>query len=143
MLLTGNYTFTDLGPGTYIVREVVPAGSSQTTANPPDIVASSGSDISGVLFGNFQLVSISGSKFNDLNDDGIREAGEPGLPGITIFLDTNNNGILDAGEQSTVTDVNGNYSFTDLGPGTSIVREVAPAGTTQTTANPPVIVASS
>ena len=141
--VNGNFTFTNLGPGTYRVREVEPAGSVQTTANPADIVASSGDDVSGVLFGNFQLVSISGLKFNDLNDNGVRDPGEPGLAGITVFLDTNNNGVLDPGELSTTTDTNGNYTFANLPPGTYRVREVEPAGSTQTTANPADIVASS
>ena len=139
----GNYTFTNLAPGTYRVREVEPAGSMQTTANPADIVASSGTNITGVLFGNFQLVSISGIKFNDLNGNGVRDPGEPGLAGITVFLDTNNNGVLDPGEVSTTTDVNGNYTFANLAPGTYRVREVEPAGSMQTTANPADIVASS
>ena len=34
---TGNYTFANLGPGTYRVREVQPAGSTQTTANPANV----------------------------------------------------------------------------------------------------------
>jgi serine-aspartate repeat-containing protein C/D/E len=139
----GNYTFVNVGPGTFNVREVQQVGFTQTTANPGVIAASSGSNVSGVLFGNFQLISISGNKFQDTNGNGVRNAGEPGLQGITVFLDANNNGKLDAGELSTTTDVNGNYTFTNVGPGTYLVREVQQAGFTQTTANPAVIVASS
>jgi serine-aspartate repeat-containing protein C/D/E len=139
----GNYTFTNVGPGTYHVREVQQPGFTQTTANPPVIVASSGANVGGVLFGNFQLTSIGGTKFQDTNGNGVRDPGEPGLQGVTIFLDANNNGVLDPGEVSTVTDANGNYTFTNVGPGTYHVREVQQAGFTQTTANPPVIVASS
>src|SRR6202011_4041147 len=127
----GNFTFANVGPGTFRVREVQPAGTTQTSANPAVIVASSGTNITGVLFGNFQLVSITGIKFNDLNGNGVRDAGEPGLAGITVFLDANNNGILDAGERITITDVNGNFSFTKVGPGTYRVREMLPAGSTQ------------
>src|SRR5262249_54096293 len=57
---------------------------------------------------------------------------EPGLPNWQIYLDTNNNGVLDAGEPSTLTDANGNYSFTGLQPGTYVVREVPQTGWTQT-----------
>jgi hypothetical protein len=32
-----------------------------------------------------------------LDGDGIWDTGEPGLPGWTIFLDQNNNGVLDVG----------------------------------------------
>jgi len=56
---------------------------------------------------------------------------EPGLPNWTIYLDLNNNGTLDAGEPSTLTDANGNYAFTNLQPGNYIVREVPQTGWTE------------
>ncbi|MEK6260164.1 MAG: ice-binding family protein, partial [Planctomycetota bacterium] len=83
--------------------------------------------------------SISGLKFNDLNGDGVRQPGEPGLSGVTIFLDANNNLVLDTGEIRTTTDASGNYSFVELGPGTYNVREVQPTGTVRTTPNPTTI----
>ncbi|CAN5173096.1 hypothetical protein BH11PLA2_BH11PLA2_48940 [soil metagenome] len=139
----GNYVFTSVGPGTFRIREVQPTGTVRTTANPTDIVASSGTIVSSVLLGNFQLVSLGGLKFNDLNGNGIRDANDTGVSGVTIFLDTNGNGNLDAGEISTVTDANGNYLFTNVGPGTFRIREVQPAGTVQTSANPADIMTSS
>ncbi|MHB0959585.1 MAG: tandem-95 repeat protein [Pirellulaceae bacterium] len=57
---------------------------------------------------------IYGQKFNDLDGDGVLDAGEPGLPGWTIFIDDNLNSVLDPGERSTVTDAQGNYSFVGL-----------------------------
>ncbi|MBI2074457.1 MAG: fibronectin type III domain-containing protein [Candidatus Levybacteria bacterium] len=72
-------------------------------------------------------------KFNDLNGDGDKDAGDPGLSGWTIFLDTNDNGILDNGETTSVTNTNGNYEFTNLGGGTYNVREVLQDGWVQTT----------
>lgn len=39
--------------------------------------------------------SIFGQKWNDLNGDGIKDADEPGLGGWRIFLDDNDNGVLD------------------------------------------------
>ncbi|HKE04180.1 MAG TPA: hypothetical protein VKE91_08975, partial [Blastocatellia bacterium] len=51
--VNGNYSFTNLGPGAYRIREVTPAGSVQTTANPADIVAQSGVNVPGVDFGDF------------------------------------------------------------------------------------------
>src|SRR5437016_614725 len=91
-------------------------------------MVSSGGSRSGVNFGNFQSNTLSGHAFNDVNGNGSKDIGEPGLSGWTIFLDTNNNGTLDFGEPSTLTDSNGNYSFTNLAAGTYRVREVAPAG---------------
>jgi len=67
---------------------------------------------------------------------------EPGLAGVTIYIDLNNNGQFDPGEPSTLTreddpstpDVNelGTYRFTQLAPGTYVIREVVPDGFRQT-----------
>ncbi|MBO9998319.1 MAG: tandem-95 repeat protein [Cyanobacteria bacterium SID2] len=75
---------------------------------------------------------IRGSKWNDLNGNGLRDAGEPGLPNWTIFLDSNLDGVLDSGETSTVTDANGNYAFTNLTPSNYVVAEVQQPSSTQT-----------
>jgi hypothetical protein len=72
--------------------------------------------------------SIAGTVYNDRNANGVRNVGELGLPGRVIYLDSNGNGRLDAGERSTTTDVQGNYAFDDLTAGTYLVREVLPAG---------------
>ena len=52
---------------------------------------------------------------------------------VTIFIDTDKDGVLDAGERSTVTDANGNYTFFGVPVGTYQIDEVVPAGSTQTT----------
>ncbi len=136
----GSYTFLALAAGTYRVREVVPAGSVQTTANPADLVLGAATDATGLDFGDFTLITISGLKFNDLNGSGAQDPGEPGLGGVTIQLDTGANGTVDA---TALTSAGGTYSFANLGPGTYRVREVAPASSTQTTANPADITATS
>ncbi len=85
-------------------------------------------------FGNHQLVpaEIRGSKWNDLDGDGVWDAGEPALAGATVYLDANNNGVLDAGEISTTTAADGSYAFTGLAPGNYTVAEVVPTGWKQT-----------
>ena len=74
---------------------------------------------------------IHGSKWHDLNRDGIRDAAEPGLEGWTIYLDLNDNGQLDAGELADITDADGDYALTDLISGDYIVAEELQAGWTQ------------
>jgi VCBS repeat-containing protein len=94
------------------------------------------------LFGgvdDVQLVSstqppagtVSGVKFNDLDGNGVRDPGEPGLPGWTVYADLNDNRQLDAGEPFTVTGADGSYTLT-LPPGSYVVREVLQAGWRQT-----------
>jgi len=58
----------------------------------------------------------SGVKFNDLNHNGVRDAGEPGLSGWTIYVDYNDNGALDAGEPSAVTGALGAYTISGIVP---------------------------
>ena len=67
-------------------------------------------------FGNFELGSIAGMKWNDLNGDGVHDNGEPGLENWEI--------TLNPGNVSTTTDENGNYSFEGLTAGTFTVAEV-------------------
>ena len=64
---------------------------------------------------------VSGVKFNDLDGDGVFDVGEPGVAGVTVWVDTNNNGILDSGETSTTTASDGFYEF-HLDPGTYVIR---------------------
>lgn len=140
---SGAYRFTDLVPGTYGVREVPQDGWTQTTANPADFAAVSGQNVEGLAFGNFRLTSLSGRKFMDRNGDGVRQEGDFWLAGWTVFLDANANGTLDNGERSTVTDADGAFRFTNLGPGTYLVREVRQERWVQTTSDPAPVVAVS
>src|SRR5439155_12561816 len=126
--------------GTYRVREVAPAGTVQTTTNPADIVLSSNQTVTGIDFGNFTRIIIGGVSFKDLDADGFKDPGEVGLPGVTIQLDRDANGSVDA---TTTSDFNGNYAFANLGPGVYRIRQVVPAGYTQSSANPGDVTASS
>ncbi|MEO1005788.1 MAG: VWD domain-containing protein, partial [Cyanobacteria bacterium J06638_38] len=71
----------------------------------------------------------------DANGDGVESESsiEPGLEGITIYLDLNDNGLLDDNEPFEVTDENGEYVFEGLAAGSYIVREILPDGFIQTT----------
>jgi uncharacterized repeat protein (TIGR01451 family) len=71
--------------------------------------------------------TITGLKFNDLNGNGVRDTGEPGLANWTIQV-TDSNGIT----HTTTTDSQGNYSLTVPAPGTYTVAEVLQSGWTQT-----------
>jgi hypothetical protein len=76
------------------------------------------------------LESITGQVFLDLNADGVKQPGEPGLKDRTLYLDLNNNGVQDTGEPTAPTDPSGNYAFTGLAPApTSSATGSCPAGT--------------
>ena len=65
--------------------------------------------------------TITGTIWNDLNGNGAKSLDELGLQNWTVFLDRNNNGSLDLGEESTVTDGLGNYVFMLNEPGSYTV----------------------
>src|SRR5262249_19132372 len=67
--------------------------------------------------------TISGTVFQDINRNGVRDAGEPGLAGQTVFLDLSGSGVLESADPTTTTDAAGSYQFT-VSPGTYTVRQV-------------------
>ena len=154
----GTYEFPDLQNGDYIVCEVLQSGWNQSLPNAtdtPDELADcttesgdnsladngygftmAGADQTGNDFGNFRQGVKSGLKYNDLNANGDRDAGEPGLADwvIRAYVDSNGDGDLDADETTVAgsdsTDANGEYSIS-LNPGRYVVCEVLQATWTQ------------
>ena len=147
--MTGHYwldglpTLSDEHSGICILREILPDGFCQTF--PADgyhrVRLLGGQRVEGVDFGNWRcpdgLGSIHGTKWEDENGDGQRGADEPGLPGVTIYIDFNNNGELDDDEPRTTTMVDnpvtdfdeaGHYWLEDVQSGLYVVREVVPDG---------------
>lgn len=55
-------------------------------------------------------------------------ASQLGQAGWTVYLDQNQNGRLDGGEVSTVTDAQGNYTFGNVAPGNYVVAEQPQSG---------------
>jgi len=129
-------TYFDVAPGTYTVTEQVPSG---WTVNQPSCQVTVGiGQIATCAFVNTYQTTppstgkgkISGTKYEDGNGDGKINGTDSvrRLSGWTIFLDTNDNGVLDNGEKSTNTNWLGQYSFSNLPSGTYHVREVLKSG---------------
>jgi hypothetical protein len=76
--------------------------------------------------------SIGGAIWEDRDGDGIRDAGEPSLVGWIVYLDLNDNGVLDTSEPTRVSDGSGQYQFDNLRPGTYVVAEIVEPGYVQT-----------
>ena len=85
----------------------------------------------GVIGAIPKLDSISGVKYNDLNDSGVYNSGDPGINGVSITLsgtDYNGNPVLETTTTSTINGVLGSYTFSMLNPGTYTLTETPPAG---------------
>ena len=129
--MNGAYSFT-VDPGSYVVSEVLQDDwfQSYPASGVWNITLESAEIDAGNNFGNYQMATKSGTKFEDMDADGeAREAGEDGLEGWTIKLD-GTDGMGVAVHMTDVTDANGEYSFS-VKPGTYVVSEVGQAGWTQ------------
>src|SRR5262245_829963 len=145
---SGNYTLS-LNPGKYVVCEALqatwfqsaPSNSKCSAINPGAGVGAGGfavtitsrSTETGNLFGNFQQGTKSGTKFNDLNANGVRDLpGEIGRASCRdrAYSETNGDGTLQAGsttiDGATISDESGHYTLT-LNPGKYVVCEVLQA----------------
>lgn len=115
--------------GSYNVIAVAPDNFVATTSvSRPVTLGSTG----GVLpsFGFRQVQSdVTGRKFEDLNENGFYDAGEPGIEGAYIYADLDGDDRLDLGEPFAITDENGLYSLNlpDVSYSYAI-REVEEAG---------------
>ena len=68
--------------------------------------------------------TLSGVVYNDLSGDGVLQSGDPGLSGWTVqLLDSSNNVVA-----TTATDAGGDYSFTNVYPGSYTVAVTGQAG---------------
>jgi len=76
--------------------------------------------------------SLQGVVWQDDDGEGDRDPDESGLAGWTVYLDLNQNQVLDPGEPTQITDTAGNYEFTELATGTYTVAAVLPLAWQQT-----------
>lgn len=158
----GNYQFTGLLPGDYRVQVVAPDGYKFTTpdaggndAVDSDVIwdgAGSSTGTSGVITlapGENDntvdaglkvcLVSLGDRIWWDANGNGLQDAGEAGIGGVTVKLigagADGQLGTADDTVRTTTTDANGAYRFTDVAWGQYKVALAAPDGWQATAAD--------
>jgi sarcosine oxidase gamma subunit len=141
----GTYSFTGLRPGSYSVTETEPAGYTPAATNPGSLggmaVAQSttnvtvSTDQTGVNynFGQYVPASLAGEVYLDTNGNDALNAGEPGISGVTVTLTGSN--YQGSVSETTTTSAGGTYSFSGLVPGTYSLTESIPAGYTGETSN--------
>jgi hypothetical protein len=128
----GAYQFTHLAAGTYHVRQVVPdlLGATPAAAREQVIVLGVGGQRTDANFADaYRPNEIHGSVFDDADHNHVRDPGEAGIAGVTVYVDANRNDAWDANEPRTVTGADGAYAFTtDLAPGSYVVRALHHSG---------------
>jgi hypothetical protein len=122
----GFYGFYSLDAGDYtvvLVESSLPGTYLPTTATTDSVTLVSGQYYADADFGVWPAgsASIGDRVWYDADGDGVQDATEEGLSGITVELyhDVNNDGVIDAGDVlvgTAVTDANGNYLFDNLPP---------------------------
>ncbi|MGQ9601087.1 MAG: PKD domain-containing protein [Candidatus Bipolaricaulia bacterium] len=112
----GLFRFPPLWSGWYELRiEDLPAGLAPLVKLPIWVDLAAG-EVKKVDLPLRRVGAIEGLVFEDANRDGMREEGERGLSGIRISL------AGPSGSQTTISNPQGRFSFTDLGPGKYLVR---------------------
>uniref|UniRef100_UPI0035687585 SdrD B-like domain-containing protein n=1 Tax=Neptunomonas sp. TaxID=1971898 RepID=UPI0035687585 len=140
---TGYYQFTGLKAGDYSVKFLTPANMLLTVAdvagNTQDnsdsdadvltgmtdtITLADGESNQSVDAGLYQKAGLGDKVWEDLDGDGVQDAGEPGIAGVLVDLKDATGAVID----STTTAADGSYSFTGLEPGTYSVAFKPNAG---------------
>ena len=109
----GSYGFADLPYGDYSVQIAsAPADTLPTFDDTSTLIRLNSEGVS-ANFGYQAIIkpAISGVVWADLNGDGLRDEGEPGLASIPVMLTGT------AVEAQTVTDASGAYEFVELAAG--------------------------
>ena len=140
----GIYGFSNLTPGSYYVMFFPPSGYTiSPKSQGSDVAKDSDPDPSTRQTASFTLTpgqnnttldagmyvtpaSIGDKVWLDVNRNGIQDSGENGIPNITVKLYDHTNTLV----ETSTTDVNGNYDFSNLAPGTYSVEFTAPSGCT-------------
>ncbi len=151
----GDYAFNNIVPGSYKVCEAADNNTSDSTtwyqsypktgttdlytgctglnsayaANGYAVTLATNANDTGNDFGNYQMASKSGMKFEDMNANGVKDAGDTPVSGVTIkLLNAAGTSVV---QTTTTAATTGAYSFTGITPGSYLVCEFPSAGWTQ------------
>ena len=139
----GVYSVSNLPAGNYRVDPTAPAGFTNTTADPLTTTLSAGQNRTDADFGFNGNASVGDFVWFDKNGDGVQDAGEPGLPNVTVTATCAGPdaipGNADDVVRSTASNAAGAYVIANLPPGACVVdvdETTAPPGMVTTTTDP-------
>lgn len=135
---SGKYLMAGLVAGTYRVAVALQPGFAPLPGRS-NFLSVSVRDRRAVS-ANFPLITapvttgrVTGTIFEDFNENGIKDVGDGSLSGWTVFADTNNDGSFTTGEPSTVSNTDGDYVLATVPSGTLNIFQT-PVGGYRTTA---------
>lgn len=139
----GRYKFNVSTSKIYTVRVLPMSGWTATFGASRSVQAGPSATNAIANIGFTRPATVSGRVYYDFAANGREDESEDvGVGGLQVFLDSNNNGVLDAGEPKTTSSTSstasqtGRYSFTGLFPGNYNVRVVKPTGYQQVSPPP-------
>ncbi|MEO7157417.1 MAG: delta-60 repeat domain-containing protein, partial [Vicinamibacterales bacterium] len=141
----GNFRFASLLPGTYAIRMrfTSPVNTYTVTTPALNVTLVEGQNMTNAgPIGVYTVYAVGGQAFADFDQDGVLDSDETLLTGRTIYVDSNDNGSLDNGEQSGVTDSKGAWTL-KLPKGTYRLRQVVPGNWQETGRSTSVAVSGS
>ena len=130
---SGNYTFSNVLPGTYTVTETVPTGFGTSTATSRPADATTGAASVPVTPFGLTVSTVSGTVYRDDNANNVFDpASDTKLSGVVVTLtDSAGNPVTDAfgnAVAAVTTGAAGTYSFSNLLSGSYRIVETQPAG---------------
>ncbi len=143
---SGNYIFENLKRGVYWLEFIAPNSVVKWIFSPQyqgdDGAKNSDANAGGIVgaiclkcndaqldwdVGLYKLAAVGNRVWDDINRNGIQDPTEPGVSGVIVNLWTGNaTAPLVKTIYSTVTDINGDYMFTNLVPGIYWLQFVLP-----------------
>ena len=141
--VAGNYSFELYLGGAFSIKVLPQTNYRQTLPDPiqfeggpindggRDVYVVTGASTDNVDFGfqpSGQVSGVYGTKFNDINGDGVQDPGEVGIAGVYIYVDLDNDSRIDVGEPAAITDEDGNYGIDYNEAGSVTIREVLDPG---------------
>lgn len=133
----GTYSFTGLRAGTYAVRQTNEPGKIDGSAkagnqggsvadanNITQVILVGGATAQNYNFCDLVPAEISGHTYLDSNNNGLRDSGEEALANVRVEI----RNALGTVVGSTLSDLQGFYSFTGLRPGVYRIIEQTPIG---------------
>lgn len=129
--VTGAFSLTHLSHGPHRITVAFDPTMQQMTVAPAGgytFTTTAGGVVGPFEFGIFSISGIRGYVWEDANLSQTPGPGEPLIAGRTMFLDLDEDGMLDPSEPTSVTDAAGEFNFPGLQPGIYTLGHILPEG---------------